>query len=155
MLADGARAALARPAVALVEASAEALPFEDDDVRRRSPSPTCSATSTTPPPSLRELARVVRPGGTSRRSTSACRRRLARRSGSSTSSVGLPALGRRRSRRGWHEVGRFLGPSIRGFYEHRPEPRQLALCAKPGIGTSAPGAMSLGGGIVDRGAGEA
>ena len=115
----------------------------------RSPSPTCCATSTTRPRRSRELARVVRPGGTIagprvRRAA----RRLARRSGSCTSA---PACPRRRSRSasGWREVGSFLGPSIRGFYAAlaaRAPARGLAR--RPGSTTSSARRLSLGGGVV-------
>ena len=69
---------------------------------------------------MRELARVVRPGG-----------RIAslefgvppwapaRAAWRLYTTVGLPALGRVESRE-WAQVGRFLGPSIRGFYERHP-----------------------------------
>ena len=63
-----ARAGRARPARATASscarARAEAAAVRRRRVRRRSPSPTCFATSTMPPATLRELARVVRPGGT-------------------------------------------------------------------------------------------
>ena len=56
----------------------------------------------------------------SRRSSSACRRGAWRaRCGWRTPGVGLPALGRLVSR-DWYEVGRFLGPSISGFYRAPP-----------------------------------
>ena len=43
--------------------------------------------------------------------------------------VGLPALGRLVSR-GWCEAGRFLGPSIEGFYRANPLRRQVELCRR-------------------------
>ena len=70
------------------------------------------------------LARVRRPG----------RRAAARALDASYTRVGLPALGRLVSR-DWYEVGRFLGPSIAGFYERYPLARAAASCgARPGIG---------------------
>ncbi len=137
--------ALARR-VELVEGEAEALPFTDgefdhltftyllryvDDV---------AAT-------LLELARVVKPGG-----RIACLEfcvprgvwlwpwRLYTR-------VGLPALGRLASRQ-WYEVGRFLGPSIEGFYQSYPLDRQLEMWGEAGIEVISARRMSLGGGVV-------
>ena len=49
---------------------------------------------------------------------------------------------------GWHEVGSFLGPSIRGFYERWPEPRLLEAWRAAGIADVRARRMSLGGGIV-------
>ena len=61
--------------------------------------------------------------------------------------VGLPAAGRLISR-GWYDVGRFLGPSIRGFYEQWPLERQLELWREAGIVDVQARRMSLGGGVV-------
>ena len=61
--------------------------------------------------------------------------------------IGLPAAGRLISP-GWHEVGRFLGPSIRGLYERVPLEQQLALWREAGIGDVRARRMSLGGGVV-------
>jgi demethylmenaquinone methyltransferase / 2-methoxy-6-polyprenyl-1,4-benzoquinol methylase len=61
--------------------------------------------------------------------------------------VGLPLAGAAVSP-GWHEVGRFLGPSIRGFYERWPEPRLLELWGEAGIEDVRARRLSLGGGIV-------
>ena len=61
--------------------------------------------------------------------------------------VGLPAAGRLVSQ-GWYEVGRFLGPSIRGFYERLPLERQLELWRRAGIRDVRAQRMSLGGGVV-------
>jgi demethylmenaquinone methyltransferase/2-methoxy-6-polyprenyl-1,4-benzoquinol methylase len=49
---------------------------------------------------------------------------------------------------GWHEVGRFLGPSIRSFYERLPLDRLLGLWADAGIEDVRARRLSLGGGIV-------
>ena len=57
-----ARFAARRARVELIEGEAEALPFADDELRRARPSPTCCATSTIRAATMRELARVVRPG---------------------------------------------------------------------------------------------
>ena len=59
----------------------------------------------------------------------------------------LPLAGRVISP-GWHEVGSFLGPSIRGFYAEYPLGRVLDLWRAAGIGDVHAKRMSLGGGVV-------
>ena len=49
---------------------------------------------------------------------------------------------------GWHEVGRFLGPSIRAFHAAYPEPALLALWRDAGIADVRSRRLSLGGGVV-------
>jgi demethylmenaquinone methyltransferase/2-methoxy-6-polyprenyl-1,4-benzoquinol methylase len=61
--------------------------------------------------------------------------------------VGLPVLGRMASRE-WFEVGRFLGPSIRGFYERHPLERIVSYWHAAGLRDVQVRRMSLGGGIV-------
>jgi demethylmenaquinone methyltransferase/2-methoxy-6-polyprenyl-1,4-benzoquinol methylase len=61
--------------------------------------------------------------------------------------AGLPLLGRLVSP-GWHEVGRFLGPSIRAFSERYPLPRLLTLCGEAGIEDARARRLSFGGGVV-------
>jgi demethylmenaquinone methyltransferase/2-methoxy-6-polyprenyl-1,4-benzoquinol methylase len=59
----------------------------------------------------------------------------------------LPGAGRLVSP-GWHEVGRFLGPSIRGFWQRYPEERLLALWREAGLEDVRRRRLSLGGGVV-------
>jgi hypothetical protein len=61
--------------------------------------------------------------------------------------VGLPALGRMASP-DWGEVGRFLGPSIVGFYRRHPLERIIQYWRDAGMGPVEVRRMSLGGGIV-------
>ncbi len=61
--------------------------------------------------------------------------------------VALPLAGRVVSP-GWHDVGRFLGPSIRDYYERLPLERQLELWSEAGLGDVRARRLSLGGGIV-------
>jgi demethylmenaquinone methyltransferase/2-methoxy-6-polyprenyl-1,4-benzoquinol methylase len=61
--------------------------------------------------------------------------------------VGLPAAGAAVSP-GWGGVGRFLGPSIRGFWSEWPEPRLLDAWSEAGIAEVEARRLSVGGGIV-------
>jgi demethylmenaquinone methyltransferase/2-methoxy-6-polyprenyl-1,4-benzoquinol methylase len=61
--------------------------------------------------------------------------------------AGLPTLGRAISP-GWRDVGRFLGPSIREFWERWPLERVLAAWDDAGLVEAQARTLSLGGGIV-------
>ena len=133
--------------VDLREARAEELPFESGSFD--------GVTFTyllryvdDPAATLRELARVVRPGGRiasleffvpDRRTVNALWSAYVR--------AGLPLLGRAISP-GWHEVGRFLGPSIRAFWQQYPLEALLALWRAAGVESVEARPLSLGGGIV-------
>jgi demethylmenaquinone methyltransferase / 2-methoxy-6-polyprenyl-1,4-benzoquinol methylase len=132
--------------VSLREASAERLPFE--------PASFDAVTFTyllryvdDPAETLRELARVVRPGGTIASLEFAVPRGLWRPLWEVYVRAVLPLLGRAISP-GWHTVGSFLGPSIREFYERLPERRLLELWDAAGIDDVRARRLSLGGGIV-------
>jgi demethylmenaquinone methyltransferase/2-methoxy-6-polyprenyl-1,4-benzoquinol methylase len=101
-----------------------------------------------PGATLRELARVVRPGGTiaglefgvpPNPLTRAAWRLYVR--------AGLPLAGRLISP-GWAEVGDFLGPSIEDLWRRLPLPRLLDLWREAGIEDVGYRRLSLGGGIV-------
>jgi demethylmenaquinone methyltransferase/2-methoxy-6-polyprenyl-1,4-benzoquinol methylase len=101
-----------------------------------------------PAATLRELARVVKPGGRIASLEFGVPRPAALRAlWTLYSRVGLPALGRLASR-DWYEVGRFLGPSISGFYERYPLARLREMWADAGIDAVGVRRMSLGGGVV-------
>jgi demethylmenaquinone methyltransferase/2-methoxy-6-polyprenyl-1,4-benzoquinol methylase len=100
-----------------------------------------------PAATLAELARVVRPGGTIANLEFCVPRGVWRPLWDLYVGIGLPALGRLASK-GWYDVGRFLGPSIRGFYERWPLDRQLELWAEAGIVDVRARRLSLGGGVV-------
>jgi demethylmenaquinone methyltransferase/2-methoxy-6-polyprenyl-1,4-benzoquinol methylase len=100
-----------------------------------------------PAATMLELARVVRPGGTVAMLEFGVPSGIWRPLWELYVRVGLPGLGRLISP-GWHEVGRFLGPSIRGFYERYPLERLLALWREAGIEDVRARRLSLGGGVV-------
>ncbi|HEX3802473.1 MAG TPA: class I SAM-dependent methyltransferase [Solirubrobacteraceae bacterium] len=95
---------------------------------------------------MRELARVVRPGGRIGMVEfgvpgDPALRRLWR----IHTRAGLPLLGRAVSR-DWYEVGKFLGPNIEQF--HAAEPDIPALWRSAGIAGATQRDMSFGAGIV-------
>jgi demethylmenaquinone methyltransferase/2-methoxy-6-polyprenyl-1,4-benzoquinol methylase len=97
---------------------------------------------------LRELARVVKPGGKVGMVEFGIPSRPALRGAWSIyARLGLPLFGRLVSRH-WYEVGRFLGPSITGFYERFPLGRLIALWEKAGMRDVDVRRMSFGAGVV-------
>jgi demethylmenaquinone methyltransferase / 2-methoxy-6-polyprenyl-1,4-benzoquinol methylase len=150
MLAAGAprvRAAGLASRIELRQGQAEALPFEDaafDGLTFTYLLRYVEDSEAT----LRELARVVRPGG-----------RIAMLEFHVPESTpawilwegyvraGLPLLGRAISAP-WADVGRFLGPSIRDFWTRWPLENLLTAWRGAGIEDVAARPLSLGGGIV-------
>ena len=101
-----------------------------------------------PAATIRELARVLRPGGTvAMLEFGIPQRRLARALWELYVRLVLPLAGRLLSP-GWHEVGRFLGPSIRDFEARLPLERQLELWSEAGLASLHARRLSLGGGVV-------
>jgi demethylmenaquinone methyltransferase/2-methoxy-6-polyprenyl-1,4-benzoquinol methylase len=144
MLAE-ARRRLPR-SVELVEGTAESLPFPDGSFDALTFTYLLRYVSD-PAATLRELARVVKPGGTIAGLEFALPRGLWRPLWELYVRVGLPLAGRAISS-GWAEVGTFLGPSIRGFYARWPEERLLESWRAAGIANVRARRLSLGGGIV-------
>jgi demethylmenaquinone methyltransferase / 2-methoxy-6-polyprenyl-1,4-benzoquinol methylase len=147
-----ARTRLARdPALAgrvsLVEGEAESLPFATGSFDHLTFTYLLRYVED-PLATLRELARVVAPGG-----------RVAslefgvppdpmwRALWSLYTRAGLPALGRTVSRE-WAATGRFLGRSIPQFYERCPLGRIVELWQEAGVEAVTARRMSLGGGVV-------
>jgi demethylmenaquinone methyltransferase / 2-methoxy-6-polyprenyl-1,4-benzoquinol methylase len=100
-----------------------------------------------PAATLRELARVVKPGGTVAALEFGVPSGVWRPLWEAWTRVGLPAAGRLIGN-GWHEVGVFLNPSIRGHYERWPLPRLLQAWRDAGIEDVRARRLSLGGGVV-------
>jgi demethylmenaquinone methyltransferase / 2-methoxy-6-polyprenyl-1,4-benzoquinol methylase len=133
--------------VQLIEGEAEALPFADRSFDALTFTYLLRYVED-PRATVAELARVLRPGG-----------RIAslefgvppwppaRAAWRVYTAVGLPALGRIASR-DWFEVGRFLGPSIRGFYERHPLQRIVDYWRDAGLREVRVRRMSLGGGVI-------
>jgi demethylmenaquinone methyltransferase / 2-methoxy-6-polyprenyl-1,4-benzoquinol methylase len=132
--------------VELVEASATSIPFPDASFDHLTFTYLLRYVDD-PAATLAELARVVRPGGTVANLEFCVPTGIWRPLWDLYVGVGLPALGRIASK-GWYDVGRFLGPSIRGFYERWPLDRQLELWREAGIHDVQARRMSVGGGVV-------
>jgi demethylmenaquinone methyltransferase / 2-methoxy-6-polyprenyl-1,4-benzoquinol methylase len=132
--------------VELVEASADALPFPDASFDHLTFTYLLRYVDD-PGGTLAELARVVRPGGTVAMVEFGLPRGIWRPPWDLWVGVGLPLAGRLVSP-GWHEVGRFLGPSIREFYARLPEDALAGLWRDAGIGDVSLRRMSCGAGLV-------
>ena len=132
--------------VSLVAGSAEDLPFADSEFDALTFTYLLRYVDD-PGATLRELARVVRPGGVAAALEFGIPRGVWRPLWNLYVDVVLPALGRAISP-GWHEVGRFLGPSIREVYAPYPLERQLELWHEAGFEDIRARPFSLGGGVV-------
>jgi demethylmenaquinone methyltransferase / 2-methoxy-6-polyprenyl-1,4-benzoquinol methylase len=132
--------------VKLIEASAEHLPFEDASFDALTVTYLLRYVDD-PGATLTELARVVRSGGTVASLEFAVPAGLWRPLWRAYVGAVLPAAGRIVSP-GWHEVGDFLGGSIREFWARYPLERQLQLWRAAGVDDVRYRRLSLGGGIV-------
>jgi len=132
--------------VKLVEASAEHLPFEDASFDALTVTYLLRYVDD-PGATLAELARVVRAGGTVASLEFAVPAGPWRPLWRAYVGAVLPAAGRIVSP-GWHEVGDFLGDSIREFWRRYPLEHQLELWRTAGIEDARYRRLSLGGGIV-------
>jgi demethylmenaquinone methyltransferase / 2-methoxy-6-polyprenyl-1,4-benzoquinol methylase len=149
MLAEGRRRVAlfaASQKIRLLEGDARSLPFADGQFDALTFTYLLRYVDD-PLATLRGLARVVRPGGTIGMLEFGLPRGLWGPLWELYVRVGLPAAGRLISP-GWHEVGRFLGPSIRDFWREWPEERLVAAWRDAGLAEVETQRMSLGGGIV-------
>jgi len=132
--------------VELVAGEAERMPFGDDEFDHLTFTYLLRYVDD-PAATLRELARVVKPGGRVSSLEFCLPRGIWLPLWRLYTRIGLPALARLDSR-GWFEAGRFLGPSIEGLYRSYPLARQVEMWRAAGIGAVEVRRMSLGGGVV-------
>ena len=138
---------LLRDRVTVVRGEAEKLPFADGAFDALTFTYLLRYVDD-PARTLTELARVVKPGGRiASLEFGVPPRLLTRLLWRFYTRAGLPLLGRLVSRH-WYEVGRFLGPSISGFYERYPLEQVIGLWRAAGIDPIEVRRMSLGGGLV-------
>jgi len=132
--------------IELVEGSADSLPFADGEFDGLTFTYLLRYVDD-PQTTLRELARVVRPGGTIAGLEFGVPGGLWRPLWELHVRAGLPAAGAVIGG-GWRDVGSFLGPSIRGHYARWPLPRLLDAWREAGIEQVQARWLSLGGGVV-------
>ncbi len=133
--------------IELLEAEAEALPFANESFDALTFTYLLRYVDD-PRATLAELARVVRRGGrVASLEFGVPQRAPARVAWRLYTAIGLPLLGRVASRE-WARVGRFLGPSIRGFYEQHPLERIIEYWRAAGLVDIEVRRMSLGGGVL-------
>jgi demethylmenaquinone methyltransferase/2-methoxy-6-polyprenyl-1,4-benzoquinol methylase len=148
----GARRRLARDErlarhVTLVEGEAERLPFGDAEFDHLTFTYLLRYVDD-PAATMKELARVVRPGGRiASLEFAEPRSPLWRGPWRLYTKIGLPALGRLVSKE-WSKTGSFLAGSIPAFYERHPVPAVVAMWKDAGIESVEVRRMSLGGGLV-------
>jgi demethylmenaquinone methyltransferase / 2-methoxy-6-polyprenyl-1,4-benzoquinol methylase len=149
---SGARAKLDADAelaarIELVRGEAESLPFPDGAFDHLTFTYLLRYVAD-PAATLRELARVVKPGGRiASLEFMLPPNPIARSLWHAYTRAAMPALGRLISR-DWYEVGRFLGPSITEHYRRLPLDRQLQLWSVAGVERPETRVMSFGGGVV-------
>ena len=133
--------------IRLMEASARKLPFESGSFDGLTGAYLLRYLDDLPA-GLAELGRVVRPGGTAALlDFGVPPAPLPRAAWNLYVAAGLPLFGRAISP-GWHEVGRFLGGSIRDFDRRWPLPSLLAAFRVAGFENVAARRLSLGGCLV-------
>jgi demethylmenaquinone methyltransferase/2-methoxy-6-polyprenyl-1,4-benzoquinol methylase len=132
--------------IVLREGRAESLPFDDAEFDALTFTYLLRYVED-PAATLRELVRVVRPGGTIAMVEFGMPSGVWRPLWELYVRVGLPAAGAVVSP-AWREVGSFLGPSIRNFYERWPLDAVLGLWHDAGVRDVRARRLSLGGGVV-------
>jgi demethylmenaquinone methyltransferase / 2-methoxy-6-polyprenyl-1,4-benzoquinol methylase len=142
----GRARALVGPEVELVRGEAERLPFGYGEFDALTFTYLLRYVDD-PAATMRELARVVRPGGRVAMLEFFVPRGVWHPLWVLYTRVGLPLLGRIVSR-DWYEVGRFLGPNISGFWERHPLPDMIEMWRAAGIESVEARVMSVGGGVV-------
>lgn len=130
----------------LVSGNAEELPFENASFDHLTFTYLLRYVDD-PAATLAELVRVVRPGGTVAMLEFGVPRGVWYPPWRLYVDTVLPLAGRAISP-GWHEVGRFLGGSIRDLWRRIPEDRMLELWRAAGIAEPRLRRLSVGGGVV-------
>jgi demethylmenaquinone methyltransferase/2-methoxy-6-polyprenyl-1,4-benzoquinol methylase len=135
--------------IELAEARAEELPFPDASID--------AVTHTyllryvdDPAATVAELARVLRPGGVMASLEFGVPQGAALAAWRAWTRIGLPAAGLVAGD-GWYDTGRFLGPSIEGFWAEHPLDSVLGMWAEAGMQEVRWQRLSVGGGLVIRG----
>ncbi|MDA0270729.1 MAG: class I SAM-dependent methyltransferase [Chloroflexi bacterium] len=134
-----------RNGAATVLATAEALPFPDGSFSALTFGYLLRYVE--PPVAMRELARVLRPGGVIGMVEFGRPRGVWRPWWWLYTRLGLPAAGLLAGRR-WSRVGAFLGPSIDRFARRFPDPALIALWHSAGFEDVQIARRSLGGGLL-------
>jgi demethylmenaquinone methyltransferase / 2-methoxy-6-polyprenyl-1,4-benzoquinol methylase len=132
--------------IQLLEGTADALPFPDRSFDGLTFTYLLRYVDD-PASTLAELARVVRPGAVVAGLEFGVPRGVWRPLWELYVRAGLPVAGRLISP-GWHEVGTFLGPSIRELHARLPIAQQVELWRDAGLEDVAVRRLSLGGGYV-------
>jgi len=133
--------------IELVSGEAESLPFADGEFDHLTFTYLLRYVED-PGATLRELTRVVKPGGrVASLEFMLPPNAIARSLWWIYTRGAMPVLGRFASR-DWYVVGRFLGPSISDLYRRLPLDRQLELWRAAGVEDAQARVMSLGGGVV-------
>jgi demethylmenaquinone methyltransferase / 2-methoxy-6-polyprenyl-1,4-benzoquinol methylase len=133
--------------IELRETRAEELPFEDASFDGLTFTYLLRYVDD-PAATMRELARVARPGArVAMLEFAVPPRALPRGAWEGYTRLGLPLAGRAVST-GWAEVGAFLGPSIREFWARYPADRLRGIWEGAGITGVQARLLSFGGGIV-------
>jgi len=150
MLAEGRRRVAAAglgDRIRLEEGRAEELPFPDGELAALTSGYLLRYVED-PGATIRELVRVVRPGGTvAALDFGVPPNPVARAAWRAYVGVGLPLLGGLVSA-GWREVGRVLRDSIPSFYARYPLERQLEDWRGAGVHDVQARRLSLGGGVI-------
>jgi demethylmenaquinone methyltransferase / 2-methoxy-6-polyprenyl-1,4-benzoquinol methylase len=150
----GARARIADAGldgrIDLVEADAEGLPLEPASVDALTHTYLLRYVDD-PAAVLRTLASAVRPGGIMASLEFGVPRGAGLHAWRLYTRVGLPLAGAVAGP-GWLHTGRFLGPSIEGFWDRHPLDAVLAMWADAGMERVRARRLSIGGGIVIWGA---
>jgi demethylmenaquinone methyltransferase/2-methoxy-6-polyprenyl-1,4-benzoquinol methylase len=132
--------------IELVEASADAIPFPDASFDHVTFTYLLRYVED-PGATLAELARVVRRGGVVASLEFGVPGGIARPLWELYVGAALPLAGRALPR-GWQEVGRFLGASIRAYWERYPLDRQLELWRSAGVRDLEVRRLSVGAAVI-------